>query len=68
MKSLIIKIVDKNMPDLIGQARGELEGAGFTIIYDQACDPVRVDATKCGNGEQVYHDAVVIIGEKSYND
>ena len=68
MKSLIIKIVDKNKPDLIGQARGELTGAGFSIIYDEACDPARVDATKCGDGEQVYNSAVAIIGEKSYPD
>lgn len=68
MKSLIIKIVDKNKPDLIEQAKGEIEGAGFSIIYEEACDPVRVDATKWGNGETVYNSTVTIIGEKSYPD
>ena len=68
MKSIVIKIVDKNSPDLVEQARGELEGADFIIIYEEECDPVRVDATKHGNGVQPYNNAVVLIGEKSYPD
>ena len=63
-KHICIKIVDKAQPDLVAEAKGELEGAGFEIVSHDEGKWVRVDAVKHGGGEDVYRDAAVIIGQK----
>ncbi|MFX0202522.1 MAG: hypothetical protein ACFFCW_40970 [Candidatus Hodarchaeota archaeon] len=65
MKSISIKIVDKNKPELLAEAEGELDGTEFDVTYKKECDMVSVDATKHGNGEQIYSSAVIIVGESS---
>ena len=64
MASIVIKIIDKNRPDLVAQAEGELTGAGFSISYRNEAELLGVDANKHGNGEQTYGLAVIIIGKK----
>ena len=64
VKHICIKIVDKTQADLVAEAEGELEGAGFEIVYREEGEWVRVDAVKHGGGEEVYRDAAVIIGQK----
>jgi hypothetical protein len=71
MSSIVIKLIDKNKPDLVDQARGELEGAGYAITYEDNADFVGVevknnDSNDGGNNddEQVYNDMVVLIGKK----
>ena len=72
MSSIIIKLIDKNDPDLVQQGRGELTGAGYSIEYEDDADVVGVDVMKNDNGdddnddngEQVYGPTVVLIGKK----
>ena len=64
MASIVIKIIDKNRPDLVAQAEGELAGAGFSISDRNEAELLGVDANKHGNGEQTYGPAVIIIGKK----
>lgn len=72
MASIIIKLIDKNDPDLVDQEKGVLTGAGYSIEYEDEADVVGVDVRINGgdndsdddNGEQVYGPAVVLIGKK----
>ena len=62
---MIIKIVDKNNPNGAVEAKGELIGAGFTVVYEGDADAIGVDAKRCGDGEQTYGPAYVIAGTKN---
>jgi len=70
MASIVIKLIDKNNPDLVEQARGELIGAGYSIEYEDDADFLGVDVKNNDNGddndddEQVYGPTVVLIGKK----
>ena len=68
MASIVIKLIDKDKPDLVEQARGELIGAEFTIEYEDEADFVGVDVKKNNNGddgdEQIYGPMVILIGKK----
>jgi len=64
MSLVIIKIVNKSDASGAAEARGELEGGGFSIVYEGAADAVSIDATRAGNGEQDYDSSWIIIGEK----
>lgn len=61
---MVIKIVDKNTPDKVAQAIGELKGAGFNVSYQEETDFLGIDATKNGDGEQTYGASYVIVGKK----
>jgi len=65
MSLMVVKIVDKNDAAGAAEARGELEGAGFSIVYSGDADAVSVDATRSGDGEQDYDASWVIVGKKS---
>lgn len=64
MASIVIKVVDKEKPDLVAQARGELTGAGFALSEEMEADMLGVDAEKQGGGEQTYGPSVILIGKK----
>jgi hypothetical protein len=64
MSSIVVKIIDKNKPGLVGEAEGELEGAGFVVVYKDEAEFLGVDAKKHGGGEQTYGPSVIIIGKK----
>jgi hypothetical protein len=64
MGSIVIKIIDKKKPDLVEQAIGELEGAGYIISGKREADLLGVDALKIDNGEQTYGPCTIVIGEK----
>ena len=64
MASIVIKIIDKNRPDLVAQAEGELLGAGYSFSYKDEAEFLGVDAKKHGNGEQIYNSAVIVVGKK----
>ncbi len=64
MPTIVIKLVDKNKPIEKAQAEGELEGAGFKIVYNDSADMIGVDAVKHGDGEETYSAGYVIIGKK----
>lgn len=71
MASIVIKLIDRDNPDLVEQARGELIGAGYSIEYEDNADFLGVDVKNNDNGdddndddEQVYGPMVVLIGKK----
>jgi hypothetical protein len=71
MASIVIKLIDKNNPELVEQAKGELIGAGYSIEYEDEADFLGVDVKQNDNGddgnddgEQVYGPTVVLIGKK----
>lgn len=64
MAAIVIKIVDRDKPDQVAEAQGELEGAGFTITYKDEADMIGIDAVKHGGGQQTYGAGHVIIGKK----
>lgn len=64
MSVIVIKIVNLNDPAGAATAKGELIGAGFTIVYECSADGVGVDAKRHGDGEKKYGPAFVIVGKK----
>ncbi|UCG56376.1 MAG: hypothetical protein JSU70_16125 [Phycisphaerales bacterium] len=64
MDSIVIRLIDKNEPDLAEEVKGELIGAEYAIVYEGEAELVGVDATKHGDGEQVYGPAFVLVGAK----
>lgn len=64
MESIIVKLIDRNKPDAVAEAKGELIGAGYSIQYEGEAELAGVDAKKHGNGEQVYGPTVVLVGAK----
>jgi len=64
MTMIVIKLVDKSKPDQAAQAKSELEGAGFTVVYEDSADMIGVDATKHTGGDKKYGAGFVIIGKK----
>ena len=62
---MIIKIIDLNKPELMEQAKGELEGAGYILSKVDEVSFLGVDAVKHGDGEQTYTYAAVIVGKKN---
>jgi hypothetical protein len=64
MSLILIKITDKNDAAGAAQARGELEGAGFSIAYEGDADGVGVDAQRAGGGNDAYDAAWVLVGKK----
>ena len=65
MSLIVIKIVDKNDASGTALARGELEGAGFTIVYENDAEGVLVDANRSGGGEYTYGATWIIVGQKT---
>lgn len=64
MPIIVIKVVDKNNPDAIQQAKGELEGAGFTIQYEQTADQLGIDPTQLGEPEIDCENAYIMVAEQ----
>lgn len=64
MAAIVIKIVNKNEPTLVAEAEGQLQGAGFVLTFRGEADVLGVDAQKHGGGEQTYHSAVILVGER----
>jgi hypothetical protein len=64
VNSIVIKLIDKNRPEDAEVAKGELIGAGYSIVYECEAKAVGVDATKDDNGEQSYGPTIVLVGEK----
>jgi hypothetical protein len=64
VNSIIIKLIDGNKPEDSEVARGELIGAGYSIVYECEAESVDVDANKDGNGEQSYGPTIVLVGAK----
>ena len=62
--AMVVKIIDKNTPEKAAQAIGELQGAGFTVSYQEQTDFLGVDAKKHGGSEQTYGPCFVIVGKK----
>jgi len=64
MSVIMVKITDKNDAAGATQARGELEGAGFAIVYEGDADAVGVDATRAGGSDQSLGAAWVLVGKQ----
>ncbi len=66
MISILTKIVDRNRPDLVQEAEGQLEGAHFNITYRDEGDFLTADASKHDAGTvNNYSNAVIIVGKKT---
>lgn len=64
MASIVVKIVKKDDADQIDEAKGVLEGAGFTVEYESSAASMGVDATGHDGDNDRYNDAVIIVGRK----
>jgi hypothetical protein len=61
MASIVVKIV-RNEIAQIEHAKGVLEGAGFTIEYENSAASMGVDATGHDGDNDTYSDAAIIVG------
>ena len=63
MSMIVTKIVSKSDPTGALDARYELEGSGYSIVFEGDADAVAVDATRAGDGEYDYGGSKVIVGQ-----
>lgn len=63
MTMIVVKLVGNNLVD-VAQAKGELSGTGFTVVYEDSADMIGLDAKKHSGGEKTYGAGYVIIGRK----
>jgi hypothetical protein len=64
MASIVVKIVKKGDADQIDEAKGVLEGAGFTVEYESSAESLGVDASALNGDKDKYSDATIIVGRK----
>lgn len=60
MSSMVIKIV-KSQEEL-AVAKGELMGAGYSVVIEKASDIIAIDLSKFDSEETILNDAIAIIG------
>ena len=63
MSMIVTKIIPKHDTEGAVEARSELEGSGYSIVYEGEADAVAVDATRVGHEEYDYGGSVVIVGQ-----
>ncbi len=62
METSIIKVV--NTGEELTIAIAELQGAGYSISYQNSSNLTAIDATKVGGDETIYNDTCIVIGVK----
>ena len=63
MSMIVTKIVAKHDTDGAVEARNELKGSGYSIVYEGDADAVSVDATRAGDCEYDFGGSIVIVGQ-----
>jgi len=63
MSMIVTKIVSKSDPIGVRDAIAELEGSGYSIVFEDDADAVAVDATRAGDCEYDFGGSRVIVGQ-----
>jgi len=63
MSMIVTKIVAKKDVNGAMDARNELVGSGYSIVYEGDADAVAVDATRAGDCEYDFGGSRVIVGQ-----